>query len=80
MYHDCDTVNKDGTRMLISFKAGQRWILPPNNPFWKRPQDVTNKVKTRTAVNKKRQASNRILKTILKIHKNQTVITTIKIN
>ena len=62
IYHGCDTVNEDGRWILINFKAGHRCVLPANDRFWKRPQDVTNKVETRTVENKKKEASKGTIK------------------
>ena len=66
IYHVCNTVNEDDTRILIDFEAGHRCVLPTNDPLWKRPQDVTNKVGTKWGKCMKRQASNKDIKNYFK--------------
>ena len=73
-YHSSDTANKDGTRISTDFKAGHRCIFPTNDSFWKKSQDVTNKVEIRQGKCMKRQLQTKILKIILKIYMNQTII------
>lgn len=34
-----DTVNKDGARVLIDFKTGEKYLIPTSYPFWKKPKD-----------------------------------------
>ena len=46
IYHGCFTKNRGGTNKLIE-KVG-KCLTPANNPFWKYPEDVPNRVKTRS--------------------------------
>ena len=45
-YHDCFTVYKDGTQLLINYELDERCILPTSDPFWKRVEDVNFKIQT----------------------------------
>ena len=40
LYHGCDTVHEDSTRVLIDWKSGEECIFPTDYPFWERPEDV----------------------------------------
>ena len=45
IYHGCLNKNKNGSNKL--FKKGDRRCIPTSCPFWKRPWDVPNDVRTR---------------------------------
>ena len=67
VYHGCWTVFKDGTtRCLIKIRWGERCLLPTNKPFWKRPEDVENKVKTMTQEMDKELTTNDYIKSYFK--------------
>ena len=53
VYHGSDTVNEDGTRFLIDFENGERYVLPTSEPFRKNPAHVTNRVEPTMSTNKK---------------------------
>ena len=55
LYHNCSTVYKDGTRMLIG--KGQDCVLSTDCPFWKLPKDIESKVETRSMLKRKKLAS-----------------------
>ena len=55
LYHGCNTVYKDGTRMLIG--KGQDCVLSTNYPFWILPKDIDSKVQTRSMLKRKKLAS-----------------------
>ena len=41
--NSCDTINKDGTRVLIDFKNGEKCLIPISDLFWKKSEDCDNK-------------------------------------
>ena len=52
--HGFRLVNYDGTRKQIEFGRGEKCLWATDEPFWKRPQDSTNKgVKTRSMEDKR---------------------------
>ena len=55
LYHGCNTVYKDGTRMLT--RKGQDCVLSTNHPFWKLAEDTDSKVETRSILKRKKFAS-----------------------
>ena len=44
VYHGCGAWYHDGTNKIVS---KNRKCIRPNEPFWKNPNDVRNKVETR---------------------------------
>lgn len=50
-YHGCGCFYKDGTLPILNIN--KKYIKPTINPFWKRPNDVINKVETRSQLKKK---------------------------
>ena len=55
LYHGCNTVYKDGTRMLIGKR--QDCVLSTIYPFWKLPKDIESKVEIRSMLKRKKLAS-----------------------
>ena len=45
VYHGCGTWYHDGTNKIVS--KNRKCICPTYEPFWKKPNDVRNKVETR---------------------------------
>ena len=37
-YHDCDKVNKNGTRQEIHYQIGEQCILPTEKRYWTKPK------------------------------------------
>ena len=46
LYHGCGRCYLDGTNKLIAGNKG--CTLPTNNPFWKRPEDSSNRISKST--------------------------------
>ena len=56
-YHGCGVYFMDGTLLLDGKHCGihhKKCFLPVTQPFWKRPEDVINKVETRSQLQKKK--------------------------
>ena len=56
-YHGCGVSFMDGTLLLDEKHCGvhhKKCFFPATQPFWKRPEDVINKVKTRSQLQKKK--------------------------
>ena len=56
-YHGCGVYFIDGTLLLDGNHRGvhhKKCFLPVTQPFWKRPEDVINKVETRSQLQKKK--------------------------
>ena len=51
--HGCWSIYEDGTRKLISGKFLCKY--PTDDPFWKKPEDVNFKIKTRAQKRKMRK-------------------------
>ena len=49
IYHGCFYKNSDGTNKIIV--AGERCFAPTDTCFWKDPNDVKHRVKTRSSAN-----------------------------
>ena len=62
IFYGCWKVFKDGTKCLIKTNWGEGCLVPTNKPFWKRPEDVENKVKTMTQEMDKDLATNAYIK------------------
>ena len=45
VYHGCEAWYHDGTNKIVS--KNRKCIRPTYKPFWKKPNDVCNKVETR---------------------------------
>ena len=54
VFHGCANKNKDGTNKIIEKNKG--CINPTSCPFWKRPCDVFNRIRTRSQEKKPKKA------------------------
>ena len=55
VYHGCGNSYQDGTRKIVP--KNRKCIAPTYYPFWKKPIDVRNKVKTRAQLKVKTKAT-----------------------
>ena len=56
VYHDCGAWYHDGTNKIVS--KTRKCIRPTYEPFWKKPNDVRNKVETRAQLKLKSVVKN----------------------
>ena len=64
VYHGCGSCYYDGTNRIVA--KNRRCINPTYNPFWKKTNDVRNKVETRAKLKLKSIVTDSYIKTYLK--------------
>lgn len=64
VYHGCGSCYYDGTNRIVA--KNRRCINPTYNPFWKKTNDVRNKVETRAQLKLKSIVTESYIKTYLK--------------
>ena len=78
IYHGCGAWYYDGTNKILN--KNRRCILPNYKPFWEKPNDVRNKVETRTQLKLKSIVTNdyirRYFKSINAFDKNKGCFST----